>query len=298
MVLIFVYYAIMAGVFIFGKQIILYADPLFLTGVRITAGGLCFLGYQYFKDKSQFYIKPESIRYVITLGVILCIMDSFRFEALRFIPASNGALVATTAPFFAAFLTWWWFNETFSFKRLAALCIGVVGMFPLLLSHLVNCNSSDMYHVAMAYAMMLCATGGFVLSGVLSKTLINRQGNAFSMIVGTAMTIAGTLGFVLSLIFETWNPVPIFDWEPAIKLIIYLFFTHSLLAYGLYNYLVQRYPITLVAFAQLTVPIFSALFGFIIYGHGVNIQFFISLVLLTCAMVLFYSETSVTRKIT
>jgi drug/metabolite transporter (DMT)-like permease len=289
MVVLLFFYTIMAGVYTFGKQATLYTAPFFLTGIRITGGGLCILAYQYFSDSKKFYLKKSFIPYLIAYMFGVFCMDNFRLQALRFIPSSNAALIATTAPFIAAFFSWWWFKEKFGTKKIAALLLGVVGMLPLLLTH-ITAPEGNLAHILPAYLGVIVSTIGFVLCGILSKELIQNQKAPFFMIVGTAMTGGGLIGLILSALFETWNPIPITDVAAAAPVLGYLFITHSLMAYPLYNFLVQKYPVTLVAFAQLTVPFFTAGLGRVIFGEVIGIPFFISLVILSFSFWLFYKE--------
>lgn len=289
MVLLILFYAIMASVYTFGKQVLLYAAPLFLTGIRILPAGIFFLGYQYFFNKKNFYIKKEHIPYIICYGIIIFLMDGLRQKALSLIISSNTAFIATLSPFIAAFLSWYLFKERFSTFKIIALCMGVVGVLPLLIINFKT-PTADTTALIIGYGSILISTICFVLAGVLSKTLISKKQCPFFMAVGLGMTCAGTLAMVFSLLTETWNPLPIFELWPAVKLISYLFITHSLIAYPLYNYLMQIYPITLVAFAQLTVPFFTAFLSFIFLGEKVEPVFFVSLFILTTSLWLFYKQ--------
>jgi drug/metabolite transporter (DMT)-like permease len=289
MVLLILFYAIMAGVYTFGKQVLLYAAPLFLTGIRILPAGLCFLGYQYFFNKEHFYIKKEHAPYIFGYSIIIFLMDALRLKALSLIISSNTAFVATLSPFIAAFFSWYFFKERFSNFKIVALFMGVVGVFPLLITNFKT-PTADISALIVGYGSILISTVCFVLAGVLSKTLISKKQCPFFMVVGLGMLGAGTFATVLSLLTETWNPLPIFELWPAVKLISYLFITHSLIAYPLYNYLMQIYPITLVAFAQLTVPFFTAFLSFVFLGETVEPVFFVSLFILTTSLWLFYKQ--------
>lgn len=287
--LLLLFYAIMAGVYTFGKQATLYTAPFFLTGIRIMGGGLFLLTYQYFSDRKRFYLKRSYARYMAVYIVGVFCMDNFRLQALQYIPSSNAALIATSAPFIAAFLSWWWFKEKFGTKKILALLVGVLGMLPLLLSH-ITAPEANLSCIIPSYISVIISTSSFVLCGILAKDLVQRQKAPFFMVVGTSMVGGGAIGMVLSFFFETWNPVPISDVAAVWPILVYLFLTHSLLAYPLYNYLVQKYPVTLVAFAQLTVPFFTALLSWFVFGETIGIEFFISLFILSGAFYLFYQE--------
>ncbi len=288
-IILLLFYTIMAGVYTFGKQATLYTAPFFLTAIRMTGGGICILGYQYFSDAKKFFIKKSFIPYLTAYIIGVFFMDNFRLQALRFIPSSNAALIATTAPFIAAFFSWWWFKEKFGMKKIGALVFGVLGMFPLLLSHL-KAPQVDITSVLISYAAVIVSTTSFVLCGVLSKELIQNKKAPFLMVVGTAMTGGGLIALVLSGLFETWSPIPITDVCAVTPVLSYLFVTHSLMAYPLYNFLVQKYPITLVAFGQLSVPLFTGVLSLFFFGESLELPFFVSLAALSLSFWLFYQE--------
>lgn len=289
MVVMLVFYAIMAGVYTFGKQVTLYAQPFFLTGIRITTGGICFLLYQFLFDRKNFFIKKEWIPLLAGYSLAVFVMDNFRLLGLQNIPSSNAAIIATTSPFIAAVLCYWWFNEKFTTTKIVALFCGVTGVFPLLIRHLSKPEAS-LKIMLFSYGAVFISTIALVFGGIFSKTLIQEKKAPFFMTVGTVMTGGGILGFIVSFCFDTWNPLPVTHMVPAFKLIAFLIATHSFIAYPLYNYLVQRYPVTLVAFAQLSTPFFTAILSWLFFDEAIGWPFFISLFVLSCAFSLFYYE--------
>ncbi len=289
MILILFFYMIMASVYTFGKQVVFCASPCFLTGVRIMAGGLFFLAWQWFSDRKHFVIKRESFIFFAFYAVATFIMDNGRLQALCYAPSSHAALIATTAPFIAALLSLLFFKERLSVKKILALCIGVLSVALLLSQHFLE-TAIPLSHSIIACVGMGASTVAFVLCGMLSKIVIKQQGNSFFMCVGTAMTGGGAIGFLFSFLFESWDPLPVSNPLSAAKLITYLILTHSLIAYPLYNYLVQKYPLTLVAFAQLATPFFTAFLSFILFGETINSSFIVSLFVFSGALFLFYQD--------
>lgn len=287
MILLVVFYAIMATVYTFGKTAVTCAPPFFLTAIRITPGGILFLSYQYLKNGSFSFPKKWDWGYILLYSSIIFVMDSFRLISLQYVPASNAALIATTAPFIAAFLCWWFFKEHLTLLKMSALALGIGGVMPLLLSR-SNLTSMPLSNALFGYGMMAISTVGFVLAGILSQILINKKGYPFFTIVGTVMTGGGLTGLLFSLLYNTWDPTPLYDPIKALPIIGFLIVFHSCMAYPLYNYLVQCYPVTLVAFAQLMTPFFTALFGWYFFNEEIGMLFFQCLAALTIALFLFY----------
>jgi drug/metabolite transporter (DMT)-like permease len=280
----------MACVFTFGKQVICYASPLFLTGIRIAPGGLVFLAYLYLFDRKNFIVKRSYLPLMAGYAIAVFCMDALRMLALQYIPASNAALISCTAPFIAAFFSWCFMNERFDRIKILALVIGVAGMIPLLVEHVQVHNNLAIGTIIICYLAAFASTLGTVLCGIISKTLIEKKGCPFFLCLGSGMLGGGALGFIFSLFFEAWNPVPIYNLKPALQLISFLFATHTLIAYPLYNYLILKYSVTLVAFGQLSVPFIAAILGYLFYGQPIGLNFFISLLILSASFWLFYKE--------
>ena len=288
MILLIVFCLIGTGVFMIGKQITLYADPFFLTGVRIIAGGLYFLAYQFFSNRQNFIIRRSWLPLLIGYSICVFILDSFRLVGLKYIPSPHAALIATTAPFIAAILSWIAFKEKINLRKACALILGFVGVMPLLIPR-VSFSDTQFTYPFFAYGMVFLSTAAFVVGGIFAKTLLKR-GMPFFMLVGTAMTGGGLLGFGTLLLYEPWYPVPISDFSKVIAPMVYLIITHSLIAYPLYNYLISIYPITFVSFTQLILPFLTALLGVIISGEKIGFEFLTSSIILTISLTLFYSE--------
>jgi drug/metabolite transporter (DMT)-like permease len=286
----FTFYTIMAGVFTFGKQVICYASPLFLTAIRIAPGGIVFLGYLYLRNRKEFVFKRSYMPLITGYAIAVFCMDALRMLALQYIPASNAALISCTAPFIAAFFSWCFMNERFDKIKIVALIFGVLGMMPLLMEHVTLAHAVDTKIVIICYLGAFASTICTVLCGIFSKTLIQKKGCPFLLCLGSGMFGGGLLGFISSLLFETWNPVPISHLLPALQLISFLFATHTLIAYPLYNYLILKYSVTLVAFGQLSVPFIAAILGYLFYGQPIGLNFFISLLILSASFWLFYKE--------
>ena len=110
------------------------------------------------------------------------------------------------------------------------------------------------------------------------------------MILGMTFVTAGAVSFLISVLTETWNPLPIQSISKILPFIFFIMVFYNLLAQSLFAYLVKKYPITLITFFMLSTPLITAFFYWIFYGVSVNALFIFSCVLLTGAFVLFNQE--------
>jgi len=289
MFLLLIFYSIVASVFTFGKQLTCYAAPFFAIGVRLAPGGIIFLAYFYYFNRKNFLFKSSYISLIAGYSLTAFGMDILRLIALQYVPASNAALIFCTGPLIAAFFSWLLLDEKFDRNKIIALIVGVIGMLPLLMTD-IKIGAIDNKIILIAYCAIVLSTLSKVLCGIVSKKIVEEQGCPLSFCLGWGMLGGGLLSFICSLLFETWNPAPLYNLKPALQLMTFLFFTHTLIAYPLYSYLVTKYSVTLVTFGQLLVPFIAALLGYSFYEQPIGINFFVSLLILSSSFWLFYKE--------
>lgn len=291
MILIFTFYVIIAGVMIFGKTLGAYSTFSFLAAVRLIPAGIIFLFIDYLKHKKLKLPTFKSRDFVLLMAYCATIffVDATRLKGLSFIPSSNAALVSMMAPFIAVLLSWKFFGEHITRRKIGALCLGVIGVLPLVISHMSLDNESFMAMI-FGYSFILLATLGIIISGMFAKYFIAKRGYRLFTITGFVMIGGGSLGLINSLLYDVWAPVPLSNFSVSVPLICLLLVFHSLIAFPLYSYLVQKYPITLVSFAQCIMPFLTAVIAWFLTGETISYMFFASLCILVLSLYVFYQE--------
>lgn len=284
-------YVIMATFFTFGKQALLHSSPFFLTAVRYIPSGLLFIGGAYLANKKEFVFKRHCIPLFIGIAFFYFIMDVFRLISLKQIPSSHGALISALSPFVAALIAYGFFKESFSIKKVAALCLGFFGVLPLIIENVMNTDTNaSVFELLGGYAAMFICIVSAVVATFIFKRLVTVSHYSVYLILGVAVFFGGIMSLICSLTTETWNPVPVENIEVVAPLILFLFVTHNLIAQPLYGYLVRKYPVTLITFATLVTPLTSALLGYFLYKQAIGFIFVFSLIALMIAFFLFYHE--------
>ena len=175
-------------------------------------------------------------------------------------------------------------------KKIIILLVGFFGMMPIFISHLQASTSAGPSNLLLSYGSACLSMLGFVVSGLFIKLLVQRHRYPMFMSIGAGMLLGGLMGLGCSLLFEPWNPMPFINVSKALPIIGYLLVTHNLMAYPLYGYLLEHYPLTLIAFAQLLTPLFTALLRWMLFGEVISLPFMISFAILGTALYLFYKE--------
>jgi drug/metabolite transporter (DMT)-like permease len=284
------FYVLMAGVFTVGKQVVLYAHPFFISALRLPTAGFIFLMYARYSQKHKWYITRPIAMLIASYSIAIVFMDSGRFYALQTLPAANTALITSFAPFAAALASYLFLKEKISSRKIMILAIGFFGMLPLFISNMHMPADTNYSHLLFAYSSAFFSMIGFVFSGLFIKILTKRYNYSMFMAIGWGMLIGGAITFGLSLAFDPWNPMPFINASKAWPIIIYLFLTHNLIAYPLYGYLLEHYPLTLVVFAQLLTPLFTAILRLVAFGETISLPFMVSFAILSGSLYLFYKE--------
>jgi drug/metabolite transporter (DMT)-like permease len=282
-------YVIMAGLFTFGKQALLYGSPFFLTAIRYIPSGLMFLAGAYYINKKEFVYRPACIPLFSSIAFFYFTMDALRLVGLQHIPSCHAALISALSPLVAALIAYWFFKEKFPFKKIAALCLGFLGVLPLIIDSVchtsINCS---VLHLIGGYIAMFISVLSAVVATFIFKKLIVHYSVFF--ILGITLFSGGVMSLLISLFSENWNPIPLENIAIVAPFLLFIFITHNLIAQPLYGYLVKKYPVTLITFATLITPVTSAVLGYFLYGQAIGFIFVFSLVTLIGAFFLFYHE--------
>ncbi len=293
MIPIVLFYGLISGVFAFGKQAIVHVQPFFLSSSRLPLTGLIFLAYQFKFNRNQIYYHKATIFFLWLYGVSLFIGDSFRFTAMLTIPAANSALISATGPFFTAISAHFLLKEYLTVRKLCALVIGFLSIIPLILSTVSTSSSVGLSkeEVLFGYGASLFSVIGFVISAYALKILTTHL--KYPPLTASALgtIIGGVVGITVSWFYEVWNPLPLTTMHQAFPFLLLLFVGHNIIGYPVFAYLINKYPVTLVSFGQLTLPLFTALLRHFIFGDPIPVVFIISLLLLSGSFYIFYTET-------
>ncbi len=123
------------------------------------------------------------------------------------------------------------------------------------------------------------------------KKVINEFEYSPLLANGLSMTIGGVLALAHSYVVgENWAPIPVTDLQPFIINTLIMCLISNLICYNLYGYLLQRFSATFMSFAGLVTPLFASLFGYLWLNEVITWHFFISIVMFSIGLVIFYRE--------
>jgi len=296
MLLVFLLYALWASVFTVAKEAVMYAEPFFIVGTRMLVAGCCMLAYAAWKYPLSLKLSSISVKRILLLGLLnIYITNTLELWGLQYLTSFKTCFLYSLSPFLSAFLSYLLLNDRMSARKWLGLLVGFAGFIPILILQNPEEGISGQFGVfSWAELAVLGAVFASVLGWILLKQLVASSpptvANGYSMLVG------GFLAIIHSLFVESWTPIPVQDYSIWIQTSLFLIIVSNFLGYNLYGFLLKKFSPTFMAFAGLSTPLFTALFGWIFHGEVVTLPFFISLGIVFLGLLIFYFEELKTIK--
>lgn len=236
--------------FIAVKIAITDVPPLFVSGMRFVILTVLL---------SPFLKIPKGhlrgiLEYALIMGVgHFCVM----FVSLQFIEISTGGIVLQLGTPFIVLLAWLMLNERFGIWRFAGMLMAFTGI-----GILIGFPGSDIDPV-WAFGLVFAAFM-WALSSIRAKQLAGVA--PFTLIAWMALIVA-PMAFLLSWVFEADQVSAVMqaEWRFWASL-AYMIIASSIIGYGLWYWLIQRYEVSAVAPFNLLVPLIAAAGGILVLG--------------------------------
>jgi len=292
MILIIILYGLFGSSFVFGKILLEYATPLFLTGARFTIGGLVLLAYQYWHPRQQFKFKLKHIWWyaqIVILGILITYV--LRFWALGDMPAAKTNFLYNLSPFMSSLFSYFIFGETMSKRRWLGLAIGCTGLLPILLSSTpVEEAIGGIIFLSWPEIAIIVSVATHTYSWIILRKLVKDKSYSPMMVNGITMTTGGLLALILSFFIEGFTPIATANIGIFSILLAAVILISNIICYNLYGYLLKKYTATFLSFAGFLGPLFTAFYGWIFLSETVTWHFYLSSVIVFIGLYLFYQE--------
>jgi drug/metabolite transporter (DMT)-like permease len=292
MILIIVLYALFGSSFVLGKLLLSYTTPLFLTGARMTIGGLILLSYLFFYAHEHFKFKRKHIYwYVQMIFFGIYITYSLRFWALNYMPAAKTNFIYNLSPFLSALFSYIVFSEKLSMKKWLGLAVGLVGLLPVLLSTSnLEQQVGEFSFLSWPELAVILSVATHTYSWIIMRKLVKEKSYSPMMVNGLSMTCGGILALITSLFIDGFAPITPGHIGYFFGILGMIILLSNIICYNLYGWLLKRYTATFLSFSGFLSPIFTALYGWIILGEVVTWHFYISCIIVFVGLYLFYQE--------
>ncbi|MFA5999019.1 MAG: DMT family transporter [Candidatus Babeliales bacterium] len=291
-------YSLYAVVFIFGKQALLYCQPIFLTGARMVTAGVCTYGLyrMWFTSLKWSSISWKDWWYIFLLAVFnVYLTNANEAWSLQHLSSAKVAFMYNLSPFFALFFSHRMFGDSITWKKILGMIISCIAITPLLITDTAADVVDTTYKIgfiSVAEIVMIVAAAATAYGWVIMKYLMDRPSKSFNsyFLNGVSLTLGGLFCFIQAFSFETRpfvteGHVTDFMWSMMIMMLL-----QNIIAYNFNAYLLTAYSATLVILFSFVMPIVTALLGYFFLNETLTIQFFLCSIGVAFGLFVFYQE--------
>lgn len=293
--LVIILFALFASLFTLSKTALEFSEPFFLIGSRMTLAGILLISHQFFFNRASFKIKNAHILPLVILGLVsIYITNIAEIWGIQYMSSAKACLIYSLSPFIAALFAYWLLKEKLSFKKWIGLCIGFVGLIPILFTHSSSSElAKDLLFFSWPELALVTAVFASVYGWILLKKIVSEYHYTPIMANGISMLVGGILALIHSYISgETWAPLPIIGgkYGAFLECALWMTLISNVICYNLYGYLLKRFSATFMSLAGLVTPLFASLFGWYFLDEVISWHFFASMILFSIGLALFYQE--------
>lgn len=285
--------ALYGSVFTFGKVVLEYTTPLFITGSRMMLAAVLLLAFQYCFRRKAFFLKKEHLFPVFMIGLTNVYLTNFlEFWGLQFMESGKACFLYGFSPIASALLSVLWFSEKITFLKWVGLGLGLLGFVPLLMMDSTNLDTtSQLGFISLAELALLGAAVVTALGWIIMRGLVKKEAPlCYVMANGSSMLIGGIMSLVHSYFIDSWTPLPVTDFSAFMLPFLGLTLVSNLLGYNLNAFLLKHYTATFLSFAGLSQSLFAAFFGFIFLQEVLSGYFWISVVMVSVGLYIYYQQ--------
>jgi drug/metabolite transporter (DMT)-like permease len=290
--LVFVLYALFASVFTVAKGALEYASPFFLVGSRMMVAGALMLGYAAWRQRGALRLTRSSVIRLILLAFFnIYLTNVLELWGLKYLTSFKTCFLYSLSPFLSALFSYFIIKETLNVRKWTGLFVGFLGLWPMLaVQGQEELVTGKMWGFSGAEISVLCAVISSVLGWIFLQQLVRDDECPPTVANGFSMVLGGALALIQSALVEPWDPLPITNYGVWIESTLFLIVVSNIVCYNLYGHLLKEFSPTFMAFAGLSTPLFTALFGWIFHGEVVTPSFFLSLAIVFLGLLIFYFE--------
>ncbi|HEN3655756.1 TPA: EamA family transporter [Yersinia enterocolitica] len=249
------------------------ADPLILAGIRFT---LCALPAVFFIKKPD-----TSWRYIIGYGLLFGIglWGIVNLGIKAGVSAGIASLVLQFGAFFTMVLGAFLFHENLSKYQYIGIIVALLGLTSIIFI-------SDGSVTFIGLALVLCGAVVWGLVSIIIKKSDTKQ--VFSFLVWSSLFSPIPL-FILSYLFNGpsgFTELAIHFNTTTLFSIFFQVYPNTLFAYWVWNSLLTKYPVSVVAPLSLLVPIFGMLGSVIIFNESIPSGKIIAMVFIISGLII------------
>jgi drug/metabolite transporter (DMT)-like permease len=283
-------FALFSTIFTVAKPTLESGGLFFLLGSRMVGAGLLLLLWVAIRRPSSLRVTRSLIPLVGISGALnFFLTNVFEFLGLAELSSWKACFIYNFSPFISALLGFILLREKMNARKWLGLLLGSFGISLIFAQDLLQTGIGSWelgWGELFALAAVFCSCLGWSL---LRKVRVEGDVDPFAA-NGYGMILAGLGCLAISGSLESWDPVPIWDWEVALSGSGYMLVVSNLLAYTLYASLLKRFSATFLALAGGSTSLFAALWGALFLHEAVDPIMIPATLVGLSGLILFYRE--------
>ncbi len=279
---------VLAASLLLRKAVLSVSKPIFYQGFRLTGAGIILLAYLYFFHRDQLRFKKADLGLLIQASLFFSYLSYvLAVITLDDLSSARYSFMFNLTPFVTAIIAYFYLNERLTKLEVASLILGFVGFLPLLFVGDHGHIDSESLFSGCGFILFV-AVVAYSYGWIVVSELTKKRGYSPFFITGIAFFSGGIAALSTSIFIENWFvESPVNNWFSFTLYIIGIIVMYEIFASNVYAALLKKYSATFLAFAGFLFPIFSALLGWFFLNEGITYNFFISVVIVSCALYLF-----------
>ncbi|MDB4838132.1 EamA family transporter [Marinomonas sp.] len=228
---------------------------------------------------SFFFSMPKTpLKWVVVYGLSLNFGQfAFLFTAMEFgMPAGLASLVLQSQAIFTLFFAALFLKDYVRPYQLLSIGIAAGGLA------VIGLNGGDTTMTVLGFSVTLAAASSWALGNIITKTISKKGYDANVNLIVWACWLPPIPFFICAYFIDgsavMWSNLIHINWK-TIATLAYLSLFATIMGYGLWNYLMSRYPAGTVAPLTLGVPIVGLTLSSLILGESINQMQFIGIAL-------------------
>ena len=199
------------------------------------------------------------------------------------------AFLFNVAPFVAALFSYFALKERLSRKQWLGLCIGFVGIIPIMLtSSDAEFALGEFFYLSTPELAILLAVCINAYAMIVSRSLIKEHKQSVLLSNGVRTLGAGIIALMTLPFVETsytiTNPL---EFTGLLALVILL---SNVICHNFHLYLYRYYSVTFLSFTDFISPLFTALYSWLFLHEIITWHYFASVAIVFMGLYLFYSD--------
>ena len=281
--------ALLASTFVLGKVVLGYTKPLFFVGLSMTVGGALMLSYLGLRHGRQsFRVRSHDVMLFLRVTLFTIILSyGLQFWGMQFMPAFKSCFLYNIGPFASYLIAFLLHNEKLRLKKWLGLCIGFLGLVPILLSSspaedgLSTLIFISLPEIAVIASAIFYAYGWFDI-----RELVYKRKYPPVLVNGICMLLGGLV--MLAGVPMIEGAVVIRDFMPFFWLLGSTIMVEYIICNNMYAFLLHHHSETFLSFTTFLIPLFGALYSWLFLCETVTWHFFVSTVIVGIAIWFFY----------